>query len=261
MALLGNGGLHARGPVRNFGILSPGTERSSWQQSGQLRNFPLHEERPTGGDKTGYPSGRVHPYSWSMPAKPGGMASIGRSQGSATVSGSGAMGVNGSVGISGSSVVAATGRLVVSGSSSISGSASVSANVRAALNGSASISGSASVSAAVSALAWANTAIAGAASVTSVPFASGRLVCSIAPAITLEASNFSTYLLDQEDIETGMTLRQAMRLVAAATAGKISGANGTTVTIRGAVADGHDRIVATVDASGNRTAITYDLDD
>ena len=60
-------------------------------------------------------------------------------------------------------------------------------------------------------------------------------------------------------IETGLTPRQALRLALAALAGKLSGAATTTITIRNAVADGKDRIVATVDADGNRTAITYDL--
>ena len=62
-------------------------------------------------------------------------------------------------------------------------------------------------------------------------------------------------------IEAGLNAEEAMRLIAAATAGKVSGAAGTTVTIRNAVADDKDRIVATVDSSGNRTAITYDLTD
>lgn len=63
-----------------------------------------------------------------------------------------------------------------------------------------------------------------------------------------------------EVIETGLTAAQAMRLITAALAGKISGADGSTVTIRSAVADNADRIIATVDADGNRTAITVDLD-
>ena len=67
-------------------------------------------------------------------------------------------------------------------------------------------------------------------------------------------------LLDLTDaIETGLTVRQALRIIAAAVAGKLSGAAGTTITIRNAVADGKDRIVATVDINGNRSAITYDL--
>ncbi len=60
-------------------------------------------------------------------------------------------------------------------------------------------------------------------------------------------------------VEPGLTLRQALRLVAAATAGKLSGGGSTTVTIRNAVADSKDRVIATVDSSGNRSAITYDL--
>jgi hypothetical protein len=47
--------------------------------------------------------------------------------------------------------------------------------------------------------------------------------------------------------------------VAAATAGKLTGGGSTEVTIRNAVADSKDRIVATVDSNGNRTAIDYDL--
>ena len=77
----------------------------------------------------------------------------------------------------------------------------------------------------------------------------------------LEASTFSTYLLDEEDVETGLSLRKALRLIAAATAGKVGGAETTTITIRSAVADDRDRITATVDSNGNRTSITYDVSD
>ena len=60
-------------------------------------------------------------------------------------------------------------------------------------------------------------------------------------------------------VETSLTMRNALRAMAAALAGKISGAAGTTVTIRNAVADSKNRIVATVDTDGNRSAITYDF--
>ena len=74
------------------------------------------------------------------------------------------------------------------------------------------------------------------------------------------ANEIADALLDRANaIETGLTLRQALRLIAAADAAKLSGAATTTVTIRNAVADSKDRIVATVDADGNRSAITYDL--
>lgn len=65
-------------------------------------------------------------------------------------------------------------------------------------------------------------------------------------------------LLDRTDgIETSRTLRQGLRLILAALAGKLSGAATTTVTIRD-TNDGINRIVATVDADGNRSAVTLD---
>jgi hypothetical protein len=67
-------------------------------------------------------------------------------------------------------------------------------------------------------------------------------------------------LLDRANgIETGLTPRQSLRLVSSAVAAKLSGGGTATEIFRNAVADSKDRITATVDASGNRTAITYDV--
>lgn len=52
-----------------------------------------------------------------------------------------------------------------------------------------------------------------------------------------------------------LTARQALRVLTAALSGKLSGAATTTITIRNA-ADTADVIVATVDADGNRSAVT-----
>lgn len=72
------------------------------------------------------------------------------------------------------------------------------------------------------------------------------------------ASDNATALLDLTNgIETSFTLRQAMRLILAALAGKLS-ISGNTVTIRD-VNDTKDRIVATTDDDGQRTAITKDV--
>lgn len=66
-------------------------------------------------------------------------------------------------------------------------------------------------------------------------------------------------LLDRADaVESGLTVRGAWRLALSTTAGKLSGAGTGTETFRNAVADSKDRVTATVDSSGNRTAITYD---
>ena len=70
-----------------------------------------------------------------------------------------------------------------------------------------------------------------------------------------ERNSIAAALLDLANgVETGYTLRQSTRLMLAALAGKLSGADGTTVTIRD-VNDTADRIVATVDSNGNRTAV------
>ena len=61
-----------------------------------------------------------------------------------------------------------------------------------------------------------------------------------------------------EVVDGGYTLRQLMRLVVSALGAKVSGAATTTVTFRD-VGDSKDRIVATVTADGDRTAVTLDL--
>lgn len=58
-------------------------------------------------------------------------------------------------------------------------------------------------------------------------------------------------------IETGFTAEEIMRLVASASAGKLFGAGTTNVKIRD-LNDTKDRIDATVDSSGNRSAVTLD---
>lgn len=75
----------------------------------------------------------------------------------------------------------------------------------------------------------------------------------------MTAPGIAAEILDSQLVETGLTVRETLRLCVAAMAGRISGAPGTTITIRNAVADDADRIVATVDSNGNRTAISYDL--
>lgn len=74
-----------------------------------------------------------------------------------------------------------------------------------------------------------------------------------------ERDSVADALLDRANgVETGRTLRQSARLWNAAAAGKSSGAATTTFKLRDQ-ADAKDRISATVDADGNRTAISVDL--
>ena len=60
-------------------------------------------------------------------------------------------------------------------------------------------------------------------------------------------------------IDGTTTLAESLRLSNAVLGGKVSGAGTGTETFRD-IADTVDRVVATVDSSGNRTAIMLDLD-
>lgn len=65
-------------------------------------------------------------------------------------------------------------------------------------------------------------------------------------------------ILDDTIGDSTVTVRQALRLLVGVLGGKLSGAATTTITIRN-VADTLDRVTATVDADGNRSAVTLDL--
>jgi len=74
------------------------------------------------------------------------------------------------------------------------------------------------------------------------------------------AQEIADALLDRADaIETGWTLRKILRVIASACCGKLSGAATATNVVR-SVTDGKDRITATVDGDGNRSAVTLDGD-
>ena len=262
MGLLQNGYRDASAGVRIFGATAsnnayPYTLPTNTDKTGTKRNIFTAEGYSA---KSGIGSGHLHPSSWMLPQKAGGLSSYGEAAGIASWSGGIAAGRNIAATFAGAATFTGTGQLVVSGVGSFAGVGAFTGNVTAALGAVGSFAGAASFSGAVTAYGNIVGAFAGVASFEAIRYATGSMAGSFAPAITLEAAGFSSYLLDQEDVETGLTLRQALRLVTAATAGKIAGGGTSTITIRNAVVDGVDRITATVDSSGNRTAITYDLD-
>lgn len=95
---------------------------------------------------------------------------------------------------------------------------------------------------------------------TGVAQTSGDLLGIITALAAPSADQNADAFLDRADaIEVGLTPRQQMRLSAAADAGKVSGAGTALIRIRNAVGDSKDRVVASVDAAGNRTAIVLIL--
>jgi hypothetical protein len=80
----------------------------------------------------------------------------------------------------------------------------------------------------------------------------GNVVGSVASVTALSAAAIDS-ILDDTIGDGTLTARQALRIMVAALAAKLSGAATATVTVRN-VADSANVIVATCDASGNRTA-------
>lgn len=269
MALLGNYSLASKSPGRFFGGNSTSVASGigqfspqlpgNWGRTGARRNFAIQDLSTNALELTSIPDG-YGATGYLMPVTAGRLSSHRAANGVAAWVGSIAEGRALAGSFAGVAVFDATGALVVSGSGTFAGSASFSGNIIAALAASGSTAGVAAFSGAVTAIGHMSGSFAGSASFVATRYATGSLSGSFAPAITVELDNFSNYLLDEQDIETGLTLRQALRLIAAATAGKVSGGGTSTITIRNAVADSDNRITATVDSNGNRSAITYDLD-
>lgn len=88
--------------------------------------------------------------------------------------------------------------------------------------------------------------------ITAAKFGAGAID---AAALATDAVNELVAAVLAAVIEGTVTLKQSLQLSNAAAAGKLSGAATTTATLRN-LADTIDRIVATVDADGNRTALT-----
>ena len=263
MGVLQNASREKLGVFRTYGatILNsayPQEVVSNWHLTGMQRN--LTAGQGIADDKTAIPDGLTHPASWVMARKTGRVAARNEALPKLTTAGSIAAGRNIEGSASPALTATATGQLVVSGVGSASMTLTTGATVVAAL----AAVGSASPALTASATPRATGHMVGSAtmslSASATRYATGKLEGSVnLGAVAIGADTFSNYLLDEQDIETGLTLRQALRVVAAASAGKVSGAETTTIRFRNAQADTKDRIVATVDANGNRDAVTLDV--
>jgi hypothetical protein len=264
MALLQNGYRDFSGGVRIFGATAsnnayPYVVNGNFYQSGPRRNLTAGEGVTT--DLAGIPSGYRNQYAWTMPQKAGALSSRNEIEATSDLDGSGAMGVNGAAAIDGLGALEGAGQLVVSAVAAIVGTGSLDGNILAALLMAADLAGSGDASGALDALGWVLASLSGDAEITSDLNATGSLAADIdvSAQVGLSAEGIAEEILDIQLVETGLTVRETLRLCVAALAGKVSGAGGTTITIRSAVADDADRIIATVDNDGNRSALTYEL--
>lgn len=267
MALHQNGYRDFSPGVRIFGATAsnsayPYALQSNIQDRTSTRNFTAGQGITT--NKAGIPEGYRNSYTWLMPQSPGALAARFTIIGEGDLAGAITGGKNAEAALSGAGDLTGTGALIISMLAALSGSGTVSgATLQAFLNLAAALSGSGTAAGVATALGHALAALSGSGTVVGTTTALGELEASITvTGDLLTTANVADAVLDAVDsVEVGLTMRNALRLIVAATAGEVSGGGTTTITIRNAVADSKNRIVATVDVDGNRSALTVDLSD
>lgn len=265
MALIGNYSVLSKDPGRSIGggSIGLGNNRGDFNKSSQARGaFTAEEWDPL----SGIPDGYRDPYWWVMPITAGALAARKNIAGDGDLTSAITGGKNAEATIAGTGDLSGTAQLIISLQAAIGGAGTISgAALQAFLQLAAALGGEGGATAQLTAIGHLAAAIEAEGTVagTTVLTALGTLAADITvTGDVLTTANVADAILDAVNgVETDVTLRQALRLIAAATAGKISGAATTTITIRNAVVDDKNRIVATVDSDGNRSAITYDLTD
>ncbi len=259
MATLQNSYRDRSSGVRLFGATAsnnayPSAALANYNLTGTKRNMFVGEAWTD--EQVGLPHGYRSGYTWLLPQKNGAAKSANEAQGVASTTFAIAGGKNATTTIEGVATLTVTGQLVVSGTATINGVATVTSNAFAALLAEATITGTATPTASITALGWGTTAINGVATVTATRYATGTLEAEITPFTELSPQSLASAVWAQA-LEAGYTAEEMMRVMSAALAGEVSGAGTATVTIRD-IADTKDRITASVDGSGNRTAVTLD---
>lgn len=123
----------------------------------------------------------------------------------------------------------------------------------------ATLAGAGTLTGAITGLKDAATTITGTGALAVAITATADLECEISIGAVPSADDNFYALLDNPNAVDGLTVRQTLRIIAAALAGKVSGAAGNAPVFR-AIDDSKDRISATTDASGNRPTVTVNGD-
>jgi hypothetical protein len=264
MGLIGNYSVISKSPGRFYSGTTVSADRYNFNKSGALKNRFVCENNLGLAKFSSIPHCYPHPYTWAMAQTAGGLAAYRLSE---------------SISVTDANLAAAW-NLVADGLtatlSETNAALALIANLSADLTASgqltdanlaivilleASFSASGSFTTAdlgnilnLAASLAASGVLSDAAIVTLI-----NLSADLSPnAGQVSDTSISTELLDNQDIETGFSLRESIRLMLAALVGKASGAETTTITFRD-INDTVDRIVATVDSNGNRTSVTKDV--
>jgi hypothetical protein len=232
--------------------------RASFSKSGSLRNRFFATAK-----FTAIPSGYVHPYTWAMAQVSGGLAS--HKQLSATLSETkalSALGINVEAALSASLVESnAVLALIVALQANLdAGGSFTDANMAIILLLQANLSaGGIYTDAQLNIIVGMIASLSASGSISNSITNQVNLSADIGGPVELSPQGLAEELLDNQDIETGYSMRESLRVILSALSGKLSGAGSSGISIRD-VNDTVDRIIATVDANGNRTAITITKD-
>jgi hypothetical protein len=263
LALLGNRTVYQkslatfRNGTNAAGVAFASQVLNNYTNSGTNRNIYSHMDKFNSD-----PNGMQPPYTWVIAQTDGGLASYGRINGFGFITSQLASGINVTANLSGiGQLTNADLAVIIAIIATIAGTGSInSPSLNMALGLSATLAGTGVLSNAdMDSIVGMIATLVGNGSLTGSMIGLCDISANISPFTVLSPESLAISLLDQNDIETNLSVREALRVIAAAVGGKLSGAAGTTITIRNAVADDKNRITATVDANGNRTAVTYDL--
>ena len=242
-------------PLRFLGGTTLAPERGNWNMTGAERNAFVGGIPPQGGTPNGY----SWPYAWANAVKNGALSSYERATGTSSLTATATRVRASSATLVGSSFITANLAVLSQLLANISASGSItSAQIALVSRLTAALAGSGAITAQMSSTIPVLAALVAQGSINANLTGRGKLECDISPFETLSPQGLANALLDNNEVEEGFSVRQALKLISAALAGEISGAEGTTITIR-SLDDSKNRIVATVDSNGNRTSLTYDL--
>lgn len=275
--LLGNYSVLNKSAGRKLGGSTVSETRANWGGNSRMNQYLGGFEQ-----QNAIPVGYLPPYSFVLPLKSGGMSMRAVAEGSMTADLIPTRPMT--IDLVGSSNFDATAALIVSMVAAFSGSGSMTAEIVGRLNATCDMTGSGDLAADMTGIAnaviamlgsgdldatiraWGDMAIDIVVTGTGLSTANvGQAVWSALAAANNNAGSMGEKLNDAgsasnpwtEVIESGFTAAEIMRMLAAVMAGKSSGGGTATVRFRD-VGDTKDRIVATVDENGNRTALTRD---
>lgn len=232
------------------GISYSGVEHFADRNMGRFSNEKI-------SNKSAIPNGSIHPNASSLAIKAGGMSTYRNPKvelvGSATLIPAAPMSGSSTMTLVGSGAMSKLVPILASGSAVLTGNGSISSIKKMTGNGVLTLTGDGALSAIAHCFASKSVSLLGDGALS----ATAHMVATN-PTVELTAAQISTDILDQQDIESGYSLREALRIMLTALAGKVSGAGTSTITFRN-VTDDKNRIVADVDNDGNRTTVTLDV--